>query len=114
MSFSTASAAVAGAASAARRPGTGFRWRPGFINRSFVETRRWSSVNQFFENPMQGYLNQLKRAGRDCNVEFIRIIVDDEGDMAAPENRSEWRRGGASSAATCAGARGSGREMPAW
>lgn len=100
-----ASAAVAGAVSAAPASKDRISLAAWSINRSYFETHRWKNldlpricreqfsigalefVNQFFENPMQGYLNQLKRAGRDYNVEFVRIMVDDEGDMAAPEKQ---------------------------
>jgi sugar phosphate isomerase/epimerase len=75
------------------------------INRSFFLNHRWKNldlpricredlgigalefVNQFFENPTKGYLNKLNRAGRDHNVAFVRIMVDDEGDMAAVDKK---------------------------
>lgn len=71
------------------------------ITRSFFQAKRWTNlglpklmreefgitnlefVNQFFENPTLGYLTKLKRAGADAGVKFIRIMVDNEGDMAA-------------------------------
>jgi sugar phosphate isomerase/epimerase len=71
------------------------------INRSFFQHQRWKNVdlpricrdefgisalefvNQFFENPMMRHLQQLRRAGSDNGVAFIRIMVDGEGDMAA-------------------------------
>lgn len=40
-------------------------------------------VNTLMENPLMPYLNQLKRAGQQHNVAFVRIMVDGEGDMAA-------------------------------
>ena len=82
-----ASGALAGAVSAAPASKDRISLAAWSINRGFFETRRWKNldlpricreqfsigalefVNQFFENPMQGYLNQLKRAGRDYNVQ---------------------------------------------
>ena len=76
------------------------------INRSFFVTHRWKNldlpricredlgigalefVNQFFENPMMEYLDKLIRAGKDHNVAFVRIMVDDEGDMAALDRKT--------------------------
>ncbi len=40
-------------------------------------------VNQFFENPTLDYLRQLKRNGEAHGVAFVRIMVDNEGNMAA-------------------------------
>lgn len=40
-------------------------------------------VNQFFENPTLGYLKKLKREGANNGITFVRIMVDDEGPMAA-------------------------------
>lgn len=75
------------------------------LSRSFFAHRRWKNtdlpaicrkefgigalefVNQFFENPVMNYLNQLNRAGRDQNVAFVRIMVDGEGNMAAADKR---------------------------
>lgn len=71
------------------------------ITRSFFVAHRWKNlelpricreqfgitavefVNQFFENPVLRYLDQLNRAGKDNGVTFVRIMVDGEGDMAA-------------------------------
>ncbi len=75
------------------------------INRSFFVNRRWRNlevpqicretfgigalefVNQFFENPVMGYLNQLKRNGKESDVRFVRIMVDGEGNMAAADRK---------------------------
>lgn len=71
------------------------------LQRSFFQAKRWTNlqlpgliqkefgiaglefVNQFFENPTLRYLQQLKRAGADAGVRYVRIMVDNEGDMAA-------------------------------
>lgn len=42
-------------------------------------------VNTFFENPLQPYLQMLKRNGKQYGVKFVRIMCDAEGDMAAVE-----------------------------
>lgn len=75
------------------------------LNRSFFEAHRWKNldlprivreqfningiefVNQFFENPMMGYLNQLKKNGDAYGVRFVLIMVDDEGDMSARDQK---------------------------
>ncbi len=41
-------------------------------------------VNQFFENPRLGYLRQLEEQGKQHGVRFVLIMIDGEGDMAAP------------------------------
>src|SRR5438034_1422496 len=69
------------------------------INRSFFGAHRWKNldlpriareqfningiefVNQFFENPMLGYLNQLKKNADTYGVRFVLIMVDGEGDI---------------------------------
>jgi len=79
------------------------------LSRSFFQAGKWKNldlprivrqelglnglefVNQFFENPTLGYLRQLKRNGADYGVSFVRIMVDEEGDMAAPD-RTERER----------------------
>jgi L-ribulose-5-phosphate 3-epimerase len=48
-------------------------------------------VNQFFENPTLRYVSQLKKAAADEGVRLVRIMVDNEGDMAAID-ASERRR----------------------
>lgn len=98
-----ATTAFAGAAAAAAPAKDQISLAAWSINRSFFVHHRWKNtdlpaicrkefgigalefVNQFFENPVMGYLNQLKRAGRDQDVAFVRIMVDGEGDMAAPD-----------------------------
>jgi L-ribulose-5-phosphate 3-epimerase len=101
-----ASAALAGAAASAAPAGRDrISLAAWSINRSFFVNRRWTNldlpricreqlgigalefVNQFFENPMMGYLDKLNRAGRDNDVEFVRIMVDGEGDMAATDRQ---------------------------
>jgi L-ribulose-5-phosphate 3-epimerase len=44
-------------------------------------------VNQFFENPVLQYLQTVKRAGKQYEVKFVRIMVDGEGEMAAVEKK---------------------------
>ncbi len=98
-----AAAGMAGAAAAAAPARDQISLAAWSINRSFFLYHRWKNtdlpaicrkefgigalefVNQFFENPVMNYLNQLKRAGRDNNVAFVRIMVDGEGNMAAPD-----------------------------
>ncbi len=100
------SAALGGAAVAAPAARDRISLAAWSINRSFFVTRRWKNldlpricreefgigaiefVNQFFENPMMGYLNKLKQAGKEYDVEFVRIMVDDEGDMAAVDRNT--------------------------
>ena len=104
--FVTASAAVAAAAAAgmraAQRPTKDdISLAAWSINRSFITTHRWKNldlpriareefainglelVNQFFENPVQGYLRQLLNNGKKHGVTFVLVMVDGEGDMAA-------------------------------
>jgi len=104
--FVTASAAVAAAAAAgmraAQRPTKDdISLAAWSINRSFFTTHRWKNldlpriareefainglelVNQFFENPVQGYLRQLLNNGKKHGVTFVLVMVDGEGDMAA-------------------------------
>src|SRR5205814_6572759 len=71
------------------------------INRSFFQGKRWKNedlpricreefginglefVNQFFDFPMLRNLAKLKKAGADYGVQFVLIMIDSEGDMAA-------------------------------
>jgi sugar phosphate isomerase/epimerase len=75
------------------------------LNRSFFTARRWKNadlpriareqfnisglefVNQFFENPMQRSLNELKKNGEAYGVRFVLIMVDGEGDMSARDKK---------------------------
>jgi len=41
-------------------------------------------VNTLFDVPTQGYLNRLKRNAERYNVKMVLIMVDDEGETAAP------------------------------
>jgi len=41
-------------------------------------------VNTFFENPLSRYLQRLKRNADDNGVQLVLIMVDSEGEMAAP------------------------------
>lgn len=71
------------------------------IQRSFFQAKRWTNlqlpklcreefgitalefVNQFFENPTLSYVAKLKKAASDEGVRLVRIMCDNEGDMAA-------------------------------
>jgi L-ribulose-5-phosphate 3-epimerase len=71
------------------------------INNSFFRTHRWKNlelpkicreqfgitglefVNQFFELPTMSYLRKLKKQGEENGVALVRIMVDEEGPMAA-------------------------------
>jgi L-ribulose-5-phosphate 3-epimerase len=97
--------AAAGAALAAAAAKDEISLAAWSINRSFFVHHRWTNldlpkicrevfsigalefVNQFFENPTMSSLNKLKRAGKDYGVRFVRIMVDDEGAMAAADRK---------------------------
>lgn len=71
------------------------------INQSFFKHSRWKNldlpkicreqfgitgiefVNQFFDFPTLNNLAKLKQAGKDYGVNFVLIMIDNEGDMAA-------------------------------
>src|SRR5512140_4022884 len=71
------------------------------INRSFFAAKKWKLldlpkivrqefningielVNQFFENPMQRYLQELKKNAEANGITFVLVMVDGEGDMSA-------------------------------
>lgn len=97
---------VAGAAAWAAVPGKDeISLAAWSINRSFFVSHRWTNlelpkicretfgigalefVNQFFANPSLTYLNQLKKVARDHDVRLVRIMVDDEGNMAAADHK---------------------------
>ncbi len=79
------------------------------INHSFFVNRRWTNlelpqicretfglgalefVNLFFGNPVMPYLNQLRKNAREFDVKLVRIMVDEEGNMASadPKERTE-------------------------
>jgi len=79
------------------------------IQRSFFQAKRWTNlqlpklarqefgitalefVNQFFENPTLRYVAQLKKAAADEGVRLVRIMVDNEGDMAATDKADRRR-----------------------
>ncbi|MBL8290450.1 MAG: sugar phosphate isomerase/epimerase [Bryobacterales bacterium] len=44
-------------------------------------------VNQFFDFPMLSNLSKLKKAGSDYGIEFVLIMIDNEGDMAAVDRK---------------------------
>ncbi|MCP5112531.1 MAG: sugar phosphate isomerase/epimerase [bacterium] len=98
------STAAASAAMAATRPTKdAISLAAWSINRSFFVAHRWKNldlpkicreefgvdgiefVNQFFDNPTLRSLQQLKRAGDDYGVNFVLIMCDGEGDMAAAD-----------------------------
>jgi sugar phosphate isomerase/epimerase len=97
---------VAGAAAWAAVPGKDeISLAAWSINRSFFVNHRWTNlelpkicretfgigalefVNQFFANPTMHSLNELKKNARDHNVRLVRIMVDDEGNMAAADRQ---------------------------
>ncbi len=73
------------------------------INRSFFVAKKWKLldlpkivrqefningielVNQFFENPVQRYLQQLKNNANANGITFVLVMVDGEGDMSAKD-----------------------------
>lgn len=79
------------------------------LNRSFFVEKKWTNldlpricreqlgingiefVNQFFENPTIRYLQQLKRNGATHGVNFVLIMVDSEGDMAALDRKERMQ-----------------------
>ena len=102
----SAAAAAALAAGAASRPTKDdISLAAWSINRSFFVAKKWKNldlpricreefsinglefVNQFFENPVMGHLNQLKRNANEHGVTLVLIMVDGEGDMAAREKK---------------------------
>ena len=48
-------------------------------------------VNQFFENPVSTYLNQLNKAAADHGVENVLIMVDHEGSMVAKDKKDRMQ-----------------------
>src|SRR5437879_3237564 len=51
-------------------------------------------VNQFFENPMLGYLNQLRKNADTYGVRFVLIMVDmvdGEGDMSTHDKKERMQ-----------------------
>ncbi|PYV10149.1 MAG: xylose isomerase [Acidobacteria bacterium] len=94
--------ASAGAAGAAGRPTKDdISLAAWSLNRSFFVAHRWKNlilpqiareifginglelVNQFFEAPVTGYLDELKRNAERYGVTLVLIMVDGEGDMSA-------------------------------
>jgi sugar phosphate isomerase/epimerase len=75
------------------------------LSRSFFDHQKWKNldlpricreelginglefVNQFFENPMLRNLRQLKKNADAYGVTLVRIMVDEEGDMAALDKK---------------------------
>ncbi len=99
-------AAAGGAVMAANRPTKDdISLAAWSINRSFFAAKRWKNldlpricreefninglefVNQFFENPVMGHLNQLKKNGNAHGITFVLIMVDGEGDMSARDKK---------------------------
>jgi len=48
-------------------------------------------VNTFFLSPQYRYLNDLKKAAADNEVEILLIMCDGEGDMAHPEEKERMQ-----------------------
>ena len=101
---------VAGAAAWAAVPGRDeISLAAWSINRSFFVNHRWTNlelpkicretfgiaalefVNQFFANPVKSYLDQLKKNAGDYGVRLVRIMVDDEGNMAAADRKERMQ-----------------------
>ncbi|MGE5647167.1 MAG: sugar phosphate isomerase/epimerase family protein [Acidobacteriota bacterium] len=99
--LAAATAAAAGLRTATAAPADKISLAAWSINRSFFRNQRWKNielpkicreqlgieglefVNQFFELPTMGSLRKVKKQGEDNGVAFVRIMVDDEGPMAA-------------------------------
>ena len=101
----TAATALAGrvAAAAGRPTKDDISLAAWSINRSFFVAHRWKNlelpricreefginglefVNSFFDNPTLRSLQQLKQAGADYDVQFVLIMCDGEGNMAAAD-----------------------------
>ncbi len=56
---------------------------PG-ICREVFDINGCEFVNTLFESPTAGYLDRLKRNAERYNVKMVLIMVDDEGETAAP------------------------------
>ncbi len=105
LSASAVAAAALAAAAATRPTKDDISLAAWSLNRSFFVAKRWKNldlpriareefginglefVNQFFENPVMGYLNQLKRNANEHGVTLVLIMVDGEGDMAARDSK---------------------------
>ena len=48
-------------------------------------------VNQFFDNPMMTNLQRLKKNAAQFDVKLVRIMVDDEGNMAAIDKQERMQ-----------------------
>jgi len=48
-------------------------------------------VNQFFDNPMMTNLERLKKNAAQFDVKLVRIMVDDEGNMAAIDKQERMQ-----------------------
>jgi len=102
--FLETSTTLTGAAMAAKRPTKDdISLAAWSLNRSFFKAHRWKNVmlpqiarqifdinglefvNQFFENPVMGHLNELRRNAANYGVTLVLIMVDGEGDMSARE-----------------------------
>src|SRR6266498_852701 len=99
------SAAFMVSAAAAASPKDQISLAAWSLVRSFFDTHRWKNpdlpkicseqlgihglefVNQFFENPTMNSLKQLRRNASDYGVTLVRIMVDDEGNMAAVDRK---------------------------
>jgi L-ribulose-5-phosphate 3-epimerase len=108
----TAAAAAAGSlnAPAAERPTKDdISLAAWSVNRSFFIGKKWKLldlprivrndfningielVNQFFENPMMRYLQELKNNAEKQGVKFVLIMVDGEGDMIAVDKKDRMQ-----------------------
>lgn len=48
-------------------------------------------VNSLFDAPTQGYLDRLKKNAEKYNVKMVLIMVDDEGETAAPTKKERMQ-----------------------
>ncbi len=108
-SFIAATAAGATAVAADRPTKDDISLAAWSINRSFFVAKKWKNVdlpricreefninglefvNQFFENPVQSHLNQLRKNAAEHGVKMVLIMVDGEGDMAAPDRKERMQ-----------------------
>jgi L-ribulose-5-phosphate 3-epimerase len=105
----TAAAGVLGTRAADRPTKDDISLAAWSINRSFFVGKKWKLldlprivrtefningielVNQFFENPMMRYLQELKGNAEKQGVKFVLIMVDGEGDMIATDKKERMQ-----------------------
>jgi len=106
MATAAVAAGSTGSAGAANRPTKDdISLAAWSINRSFFAAKKWKNVdlpricreefginglefvNQFFENPVMGHLNELKKNANQHGVTLVLIMVDGEGNMSAVDKK---------------------------